>query len=307
MKVAVVATLLSLVVAALLFCLWTPDRSRASLEATYLNAPGDMLDVAGLRLHVRDSGPKAAPAVILLHGFGASLHTWEPWTQGLQSDHRVIRFDLPGSGLSTPDPTGDYSDARSLHVLVALMDTLGVARASVVGHSIGGRIAWTFAALHPERVDKLVLVSPDGFASPGFEYGRKPEVPASVKLMRYALPKALLRMSLAPAYANPATMTDALATRYHDLMLAPGSRDALIARMEQTVLIDPAPLLKRIRAPTLLLWGEQDGMIPFANSADYMKVVPHITQVSLKGVGHVPHEEAAEASLVPVAAFLRGP
>ena len=258
MKLAVVATLLSLVVAALLFWLWTPDRSRASLEATYLNAPGDMLDVAGLRLHVRDSGPKAAPAVILLHGFGASLHTWEPWTQGLQTDRRAIRFDLPGSGLSTPDPTGDYSDARSLQVLVALMDTLGVAR-------------------------------------------------ASVKLMRYALPKPLLRMSLAPAYANPATMTDALATRYHDLMLAPGSRDALIARMEQTVLTDPAPLLKRIRAPTLLLWGEQDGMIPFANSADYMKVVPHITQVSLKGVGHVPHEEAAEASLVPVAAFLRGP
>ena len=307
LKLAVVAATVSLVVVVLLFWLWTPDRPRAALEAKYLNAPTDMLDVAGLRLHVRDSGPKAAPAVILLHGFGASLHTWEPWAQGLQADHRVIRFDLPGSGLSTPDPTGDYSDARSMHLLIALMDQLGVAKASVVGHSIGGRIAWTFAALHPERVDKLVLISPDGFASPGFAYGTTPEVPASVKLMRYALPKPLLRMSLAPAYANPAAMTDALATRYHDLMLAPGSRDALIARMAQTVLTNPTPLLQRIRAPTLLLWGEQDGMIPFANSADYVKVVPHITLVALKGVGHLPHEEAAEVSLAPVAAFLKQP
>ena len=307
MKLAVIAASVSLIVVVLLFWLWTPDRSRASLEAKYLNAPTDMLDVAGLRLHVRDSGPKNAPAVILLHGFGASLHTWEPWAQGLQTDHRVIRFDLPGSGLSTPDPTGDYSDARSLHVLVSLMDHLGVAKASVVGHSIGGRMAWTFAALHPERVDKLVLISPDGFASPGFEYGTQPNVPASVKLMRYALPKPLLRMSLAPAYANPAAMTDALATRYHDLMLAPGSRDALIARLQQTVLTNPTPLLQRIRAPTLLLWGEQDGMIPFSNSADYMKVVPHITLVALKGVGHLPHEEAVGVSLAPVAAFLKQP
>ena len=306
MKFAAIAAI-SLIVVVLLFWLWTPDRSRASLEARYLNAPGDMIDVAGLRLHVRDSGPKNAPAVVLLHGFGASLHTWEPWAQGLQADRRVIRFDLAGSGLSTPDPTGDYTDERSLQVLTALLDTLGVARASVVGHSIGGRMAWTFAALHPERVDKLVLISPDGFASMGFEYGKTPEVPASVKLMRYALPKPLLRMSLAPAYADPVVMTDALATRYHDLMLAPGARNAMVARLEQTVLVDPLPLLRRIRAPTLLLWGERDAMIPFSNSADYVKAVPNITLVPLPGVDHLPHEEAAELSLAPVAAFLRQP
>lgn len=208
------------------FLLWTPDRDRASLEAAYLAAPGDLVEVAGGRLHLRDSGPKEAPAVILIHGFGSSLHTWEPWAQVLAADHRVIRFDLPGSGLSAPDPTGDYTDARSLQLLVALMDRLGVARASVVGHSIGGRIAWTFAARHPERVDKLVLVAPDGFASPGFEYGQAPEVPASVQLMRYVLPKPLLRMNLEPAYADPSLLSDALTTRYHDLMLAPGGRDA---------------------------------------------------------------------------------
>lgn len=184
------------------------------------------------------------------------------------------------------------------------MSRLDVERASLVGNSIGGRIAWMFAAEHPERVEKLVLISPDGFASPGFDYGKKPEVPASVKLMHYVLPKPLLRMSLAPAYANPAVLTDALATRYHDLMRAPGSRDALIARMEQTVLVDPVPLLKKISAPTLLLWGEQDALIPLSNAADYVKAIPRVTLVRLPRMGHLPHEEAPEETLVPVRRFL---
>lgn len=293
--------------AAALWWLWTPDKDRAALERYYLNAPSDMIELAGTRLHVRDSGSKTAPALIFLHGFGASLHTWEPWIAVLAKDWRVIRIDLPGSGLSPPDPTGDYSDKRSLVILNALMDKLGLSRASLVGHSIGGRIAWTFAGTYPARVDKLVLVSPDGFASPGFEYGKTPEVPMMVKLMRIALPKALLAMSLKPAYAKPTTMTDAIATRYHDLMLAPGSRDALLARMAQTVLVDPLPILKQITAPTLLVWGEQDAMVPFGNSNDYLKAIAGAKRVSFKGVGHLPHEEAPAESVMAVRDFLRSP
>ncbi len=305
--IAIVLTCVGVLFTAALWWLWTPDKDRAALERHYLNAPGDMIDIAGTRLHVRDSGTKSAPAVIFLHGFGASLHTWEPWANALANDLRVIRIDLPGSGLSPPDPTGDYTDKRSLHIINALMDKLGLARASLVGHSIGGRIAWTFAGTYPARVDKLVLVSPDGFASPGFEYGKTPEVPAMAKLMRFALPKPLLTMSLKPAYANQATMTDALATRYHDMMLAPGSRDALLARMAQTVLVDPPPILKRITAPTLLVWGEQDGMIPFANSNDYLKAIAGSRRVSFKGVGHLPHEEAPAESVGAVRDFLLSP
>jgi len=284
--------------------LWTPDRDRAALERTYLAAPGDLLPVAGTVLHVRDSGPRDAPAVVLVHGFGASLHTWEPWAHVLEASHRVIRFDLPGSGLSPPDPTHDYTDARSLALLTALLDRLGVAHANIVGHSIGGRIAWKFAAREPQRVDKLVLISPDGYASPGFEYGRPPDVPAVLKLMRYALPKALLRMNLAPAYADPSRLSDASVTRYHDLALAPGARDAMLERMAQTVLEDPVPILRTIRAPTLLLWGERDAMIPFANAADYLKAIPDVRLASVPGAGHVPHEELPAAALVPVQAFI---
>jgi pimeloyl-ACP methyl ester carboxylesterase len=303
---AIVFVVIGFLLLVLGWWLWTPDRDRASLERSYLRAPDDMLEVAGIRLHVRDTGPKDAPAVIFLHGFGASLHTWEPWAATLSRDLRVIRLDLPGSGLSSPDPSGNYTDARSTEVLLALMNRLQLARASLAGHSIGGRIAWTFAAQHPDRVEKLVLISPDGFDSPGFEYGTKPKIPSTVKLMRYVLPKPLLRMSLAPAYANPAALTDELTTRYHDLMLGPGSRDALIARMEQTVLVDPVPRLQKIAAPTLLLWGEQDALIPFGNSADYLKAIPLASLVALPGLGHLPQEEAPDKTLVPVRAFLFG-
>ena len=301
---SIILIFLGVLLATALWWLWTPDKDRAALERQYLDAPTDVIDVAGTRLHVRDSSSKTAPAVIFLHGFGASLHTWDSWAEVLQKDLRAIRIDLPGSGLSLPDPTGDFSDRRSLQILIALMDKQGLARASLVGHSIGGRIAWTFAGTYPARVDKLVLVSPDGFASHGFEYGKTPEVPMMVKLMSVALPKALLTMSLKPAYAKPETMTDALATRYHDMMLAPGSCDALLARMAQTVLVDPLPTLQQITAPTLLVWGEQDGMIPFANSNDYLKAIAGSKRVSFKGVGHLPHEEAPEQSIGAVRSFL---
>ena len=285
--------------------LWTPDLPRAELEARYLAEPADLRTVGPWRLHVRDSGPREAPAVLLLHGFGASLQTWDVWAQGMSTTHRVIRIDLPGSGLSPPDPDRDYTDARSLQMLVRLLDDLGVPRASVVGHSMGGRIAWTFAARHPERTDKLVLVAPDGFASFGFEYGKAMDVPASLGLMRHVLPQPLLRMNLQAAYAQPETLTDALTTRYHELLRAPGARQAMLDRLQQTVLQEPLPLLRQIRAPTLLVWGEADAMIPFANARDYLQAMPGSRLLSWPGVGHLPQEEAAQASLQGVADFLR--
>jgi pimeloyl-ACP methyl ester carboxylesterase len=305
MTVRMIALGLLLACLAVGLWLWTPDKSRAELETKYLTSRADYLDVAGLRLHMRDSGPRDAPAVILLHGFGASLHTWEPWAAALSSQFRVIRFDIPGFGLTGADPTGDYSDARSVAVIAALMDKLALPRASLVGHSMGGRLAWTFAAAAPERVEKLALVAPDGFASPGFGYGKVTPVPAFMKAMKYVLPKAMLRMNLAPAYADPNRLTDAVTTRYHELMLAPGVRGAILDRMQQMVLQPPEPLLRKITAPTLLLWGDKDAMIPAANALDYVGVMPKALRVVLPNLGHVPHEEAPTQSLPPVLAFLR--
>ncbi len=300
--------LISVALLAIAALLWTPDKSRNTLEAEYAKPPSAFTSVAGLRLHVRDTGDKNAPALILLHGFGSSLHTWDAWSAQLEKQYRVIRLDLPGAGLTGPDTssaTGDYSDARGFVVLLALMDQLGLGKASFIGNSIGGRIAWGFAAKHPERVNKLVLIAPDGFASPGFEYGKAPNVPAVLGLMRYTLPKALLKMNLEPAYGDAKNLNEEMLNRYYDMMLVPGARDAMLERMRQIMLSDPMPALKTIAAPTLLLWGAKDAMIPISNAQDYLRAMPNSRLVSLEGLGHVPHEEAPSISIVAIETFLR--
>ena len=87
-------------------------------------------------------------------------------------------------------------------------------------------------------------------------------------------------------------------------MLAPGVRDAMITRMQQTVLEPPEPILRRIAAPTLLLWGVKDAIIPIANAADYTKALPNSALVALPDLGHVPQEEKPKDSLAPLVAFL---
>ncbi len=294
------------IIAGAAFWLYAPDRDRAALEREYGVKPGDYVTVAGIRLHVVDQGPRDAPAIILLHGFGSSLQTWDAWSAWLAKTHRVIRFDLPGFGLTGSDPSGDYSDQRTVLILAALMERLGIQKADLIGNSLGGKIAWNFAAAYPERVNRLVLISPDGFASPGFEYGVKPKLPFIMRLLPYTLPRFLLRMNLVIAYADPKKLSDATLTRYQDMMLAPGDRQAILARTEQVFLEPPEPTLAKISAPTLILWGEQDRMIPFSNSADYLRDIPHATRVALPGLGHVPFEEDPAASLPPVLAFLNG-
>jgi pimeloyl-ACP methyl ester carboxylesterase len=232
-----------LLVAILAVAIWlyTPDKPRAELEARWAGPPSSFLDVAGVRLHLRDTGPRDGPAVLMLHGFGASLHTWEDWARGLEDRFRVIRFDFPGFALTGPDPSGVYTDARSVEVIAALMDRLGLPRASLVGSSMGGRIAWTFAATHPDRVERLVLLAPDGFASPGRAYGQEIRVPALMRTLPWTLPMPLLRRTAAAAFGDPSLMTDELAERYRDMLLVPGVRQAILDRTPQNTLEDPAP------------------------------------------------------------------
>ena len=284
--------------------LYTPDKSRTGLEAKYGVSPADYVTAAGLRLHVRDTGPKDAPAEIMLHGLGASLLTWEPWAQALSATHRVIRFDLPGFGLTGADPTGDYTDSRSVQVVIALMDAMAVPRASLIGNSLGGKIAWMLAAAHPERVARLVLISPDGFASPGFDYDKTPDLPAIAKLLPYILPTWMLRMNVAAAYGDRSLLTADVVARYRDMMLAPGVRRAMLARVAQVRLEPPEQLLARVEAPTLLLWGEKDGLIAYSNAQDYLRAMRDCRLVSFPDLGHVPQEEAPARSLVPVTTFL---
>ena len=286
--------------------LYTPDGDRASLEARWAPPPSQFIAINGLRLHLRDTGPRDAPPIILLHGFGSSLHAWEDWAPALEAGHRVIRFDLPGFGLTGPEPARDYSDAGAHALILALMDRLGLARADILGSSMGGRIAWGFAAAHPGRVRKLVLMAPDGFASPGRAYNQQPKVPLLLRILPYTLPDFLLRPSISPAYAQPGRIPEETFARYRAMMLAPGVRQAIVDRAAVEMLVPPEPLLARITAPTLLLWGAEDAMVPARNGQDYLRHLPDARLVILPGVGHVPMEEAAAESVSVVMEFLRG-
>ena len=257
---------------------------------------------------VQDSGPRDAPAILLLHGFGASLQAWDDWAPALEKNLRVLRIDIPGFGLSGPAVNQDYSDAADVARVIAVMDQLGVQQVIVAGHSMGGRIAWNLAAAHPERVSKLVLLSPDGFPDPNAKSDKTYEVPALLGLLPYSLPQWALRMGgVAPAFADDSQLTPQMMQRYHDMMLAPGVRTALLERMRQTRNSDPVARLKSITVPTLLIWGEKDAFIPLSNAQDYLKAMPQARLVTLPGVGHVLHEEAPQASVQAVLDFLSLP
>ena len=285
--------------------LWTPDKSKAELEKIYGSPKNAYVSALGVNLHYQDTGPsKNAIPILFLHGFGASLQTWDTWAQALSEDYRVVSVDLPGFGLTGEDPSGIYTDQRSVEVLEAFLKELNIPKVVLVGNSMGGKFAWQFAARYPNQVTKLVLISPDGYASPGIEYGKKIEVPAIADLYRYFFSRMFLVMNLKPAYANPNTLNDALVNRYYDLMLAPGVRGAILARMQQTVLQDPVPSLSSIQVPTLLIWGEKDAFIPISNSNDYLKVMPNAKRVSLPNIGHLPQEEQPSIGLRVLKEFL---
>jgi pimeloyl-ACP methyl ester carboxylesterase len=296
-----------LIIASIVACVylvWTPDQDLVPLKEKYAQVPSKFINLAGTNLHYRDSGNKNLPTLVFLHGFGASLHTWEAWSSELEKDYRVIRMDLPGFGLSGINETNDFSDAHDIAVILGLLNALGVEKATVIGNSLGGKLAWHIAVAHPERVEKLVLISPDGFASEGFEYDKAPEASWMLSAMTIALPKPFLKMSLVPAYADANVLSSGMLDRYYDLMCAPGVRKSIVARVEQTVLKDPIPLLKTIQADTLLMWGEQDGMIPIANAQEYVKNIPSVRLEVLPKTGHLPQEEHAQDSLRVLKQFL---
>ena len=291
----------------LLVCwsLWTPDLDRADLERQYARAGSQFVQTPGLRTHVQIEGPAHAPVLLLLHGFGSSLQTWDAWGQGLANEYRMVRLDIAGFGLTGPAEPGDYSDEADVQRLLAVVDQLGLPSMTVVGHSMGGRLAWHFAAAHPQRVDKLVLIAPDGFPDPQAKSDRTYDVPAWMGVARYALPRWMIKKGVASAYADPSRLDDDTARRYQDMLLAPGVRQAVLARMAQTRNRDPLPWLQRLTMPTLLLWGAQDGMIPAENSMDYQRAMPHAQRVVMPDVGHLPHEEQPQRSLQAVRDFLQ--
>jgi len=297
-----------IVISLFLMVLFTPDLSRQDLEMKYAASPSQFQWVNGLRVHFRDTGNKKSQALVLLHGFGSSLQTWDQWAGDLDRDFRVVRLDLAGFGLTGASPDNNYSDQADVKRLANFLNQIGVENPVLVGHSMGGRIAWNFASEYPDRVKKLILLAPDGFPGPGQALGAKPyDAGPIANLIKYFMPKFLVKKSLEPAFFDAELINDNLLNRYYDLLRAPTVREAILERMKQTINSDPVSKLEKITAPTLLLWGESDRMIPCSNSSDYRRVLANSQSIILPKASHLLQEENAEISLAYVLEFINNP
>ncbi|MGQ0710337.1 MAG: alpha/beta fold hydrolase [Rhodoferax sp.] len=287
---------------------WHGDRSVAQLAPRWAQAPSVFIPVQGMQVHVRDEGPRDDPhPLVLIHGTSDSLHTWQGWTEVLREQRRVIRFDLPGFGLTGPHPQDDYSIGAYVRFVLALLDQMGVRQAVLAGNSLGGQVAWSVAVAAPQRVRALVLVDAAGYAFKpesvpiGFLLAR---VPGVRDLTQCLLPRALVQASVRNVYAYPGRVTPALVDRYFELSLREGNRRALGLRMDERLAVNEQAIAT-LRTPTLILWGAQDRLIPVENGHRFARDIAASRLVVLDGLGHVPHEEDPLASLRPVREFLR--
>lgn len=263
----------------------------------------------GLQLHIYDAGPQGAPAVLLVHGLGDESDTWRYILPPLAVHQRVIALDLPGFGRS--DPLKHYRIPALLDILLDLLATLEIPQAAFVGNSLGGVLSHAIAVKHPECVQALVLL--DGhlaadqqninldtllFLLPGLGEWRYSQYRNN--------PQAAYE-SLRPFYANLDNLPEEdrafLFQRVNERVWSPKQRRAYLSILRSTALWmvtqqrifrDGLPNLK---VPTVVIYGEEDHIMPPENAQNLQALQPDIDVIMLPGVGHLPQQEAPDSVL----------
>ena len=292
------------------------DKSVEELKAKYAQAPSQFIEVNGMNVHYRDEGnPNDSVPLVLIHGTGSSLHTFEKWVEILRGSDvfahggsRVICMDLPAFGLTGPDPQRDYSMEKYVNFVENFFAAKGIKQCMLGGNSLGGQISWQFALKNPQKVAKLILIDAAGYAMKSqkpvlaFQVARMPVIK---NFMTFITPYHLARESVESVYGDKSKVTDALVTRYFELTLRAGNRQAFVDRLNMLYDTSNIPKIRTIQTPTLVLWGEKDLLIPMDNAQRFHDDLPNDTMVILKNMGHVPMEENPAESLKPVVDFLR--
>lgn len=297
------AVLLIAVIAVAVFVWMSRPVDTGALRDSYLTGEDRYVEAAGFDWRVRESGPQDAPALVLIHGFSHSLEAFEPWAERLEDEYRVIRFDLPGHALTGRPPSGDYSNSATVDQVGALLDEIAPETFALGGNSLGGLVAWRYAAANPDRVGALVLVSPGGYSINGVTDEPVP-VPAGVEFYLRNAPAPAVRAALSALYADPSKLSDEEVERVAALMKREGNGEAMVARLEQFTLPDPEPTLSQIETPALIMWGEQDVIVPAAHGPRFADAMPNARLVTYENAGHVAMQELPDETAAAVEAFL---
>jgi pimeloyl-ACP methyl ester carboxylesterase len=291
------------------FWAYTPDLPRDLLIRRYANAQSQFIDVGGVRAHVRDytragDKPSTMP-LLLIHGSLGSLQVWDGWVAALENRYRVITVDLPGHGLTGPWPRNEYTVDAYADFVEVLADTLRLDRFAIAGHSMGGAVAWTFAATRPERVADLILVDSAGYpaAGPAPLWLRLARLKPIGDLAVHFKPEPMLRRALLESYADPTMVTQERLQRYGDLQRFPGNRAATLQRLRTQEPLDPTTL-RHLDLPTLILWGAKDRQVPVADAERFKKDIRNAELVVFDALGHSPMEEDPAATAAAVKKFL---
>ena len=270
----------------------------------YTNDDSRFLVIDGSLVHFRVEGQ--GEPLLLIHGAFSSLHTFDNWTPLLTKHYQVIRLDLPGFGLSDSMQGHDYSIKAMVEFLTKFLDQLGIDQCHMAGSSLGGWLAWEMALRKSKRVNKLVLIASAGFMEEmsiplPFKMARTPVLG---KVMKYAIKKSVLRKFLNEVFVDQKKVTDELVDRYYDLFTKEGNPEAFYS-LANGKYQSRTNKLKNIKAPTLIMWGEEDAWLPIENGYWFQVCIPDSQLVVYEGVGHIPMEEAPGRTARDLLKFLK--
>ena len=301
-----------LAIVAIFLALRTPDTDRDAMIAKYGGPDASFAaGPAGQRIHYRDQGRRDGRTIVLLHGSNSSLQTWEPLVKRLGGDYRIVTLDLPGHGLTGGTPDKDYSAAGMIAAVDVVAAKLGLDHFILGGNSMGGWVAWRYALAEPGRVDALLLLDAAGMPlrkgekAPESNLGfRLLKNPAGRWLAGQITPRSLVEKSLRQSVAKTGIVDDAMVDRYWELLRFPGNREATALRATLDREPAMADRIGEIKVPVLILFGKQDRLINPSAALTFHDRIAGSEVVLLDGVGHLPMEEAPDATAMTIADFL---
>ena len=293
------------------------DIPRSELERKYAKPPSQFLELLDkTRIHYRDEGSSALPALVLLHGANGSLFNFDRLSPLIKDDFRIITIDLPAFGLTGAVPSSDYSITSSFRVIDSVLGHLNIEHFILGGNSMGGGVSWRYAIENPKKVKGLVLLSSSGVPSESSKIqtdGESRETPLVWKLMRSPLavnilsiytPKFFATQGLKASVHDSSIATTEWANQFHELTLLEGSRRAILSRISTGYERNQNPdLLRDLEIPALIIHGKEDNIIPVSSSEKLVTFFQNGKLIIYDEVGHLPMYEAPERTAQDIRNF----